>query len=479
MTDVNEMQSQLELNELFEQRNEDGRLNSFESKENVSPIVSTKKRNSNKSNENFISDAEEQRHVIDYISHNPSPISYSVKKMNRYISARPNISEHPVIYRVNEENRTVDKIDEEFIAGDLFNYLCSSPYGLVYQKCREVVKAWHYSRSIVAPVPPSLVQLSDTRLGFTRFPFDLNINATTFDCPNWYKILNRMSNSEAFCARIGSLFDPDRLNNKQIVWLMGETGAGKSLIIKAIRNFVSKKSIGVITYELLQTAHWAESLIGKSVVFAHEAPAALMRSPKFKSLTGDEDHIINPKGKSIYTSVIKPIFFFTSNEDTEVQNDQAIIDRIIHCYLQLMDKDDKLDEIDVLNLLDKESEQFANLCYYQYKRICKAGIIECDRSAVMEAVEEFESEYDTVFERYFSFEDGCKVLKVRDYNEIMEHEFGKDGHKKRDFKKFVKNKYKCDFRSQARFGDKPIKVVSNIKLRYKRNITDIVTGYME
>jgi hypothetical protein len=301
------------------------------------------------------------------------------------------------------ENNTATLVNIEYIAAKLRLYVqdLSGPmcgdYAISQTVCEKIVEAWTKLYIHRDKLPKPLGFKSDPEICIHRLNFD-PVPTSLFDlrknAPQFHDYLERMTNSTAFCMRVGSLFD-SRAHRKQSIWVEGPKDSGKSQLAAALTMVVGK-AFTVISEEDLQEKFWKESIVGKRLVIFNEISPKFIRTAAFKNLTGDALHRVRPFGGGSFQTYLYPILFNFSNDSPLVQGEAATTERLIHCQLAIIPEEKRINEFSVLEKFEREIPYFVNYCYGLWKTHPDGRDIPNDekgRESLAAAVEEHEAPY--------------------------------------------------------------------------------------
>ena len=284
-------------------------------------------------------------------------------------------------------------------------------------KAAKAARSWlaAYVENAILEMPPPVRFKSEAGLCFHRLPFDLE-ERNVLEAPTWQEIFSRMSNAEAFAMRVASLLLPDT-QRRQVVWLSGDANSGKSVVTGSIGRLLGDAFTSV---ESEPDSFWKSSLVGKRAVVMHEAKVNFLRTPLFKSITGDDMHLINDKGEKRFLARIDALFFMTSNDEPLVPRDQAVLSRIIHCAVAPIPPAVQRQSARVIEeLLWKEMPALIGWAMHLYRQqVGLDGIIPHDASTLHSAADEYESAAMEFLAQHFVCEKGSLVTQTR-MEEIM------------------------------------------------------------
>lgn len=302
-----------------------------------------------------------------------------------------------VVYYEIAKDAVATHLHPDDVAGRLSNFLESLPKqskeaNIDFEKCMRVVKAWSRKteKKVLKEIPHAIAFASDLeRICFHRLDFDPEepSNIET-DAPIFSNFLSRMSNKEAFCARLGSLFVDD-IDRKKVCWIWGPTDGGKSALANMIRELVSSAACASPGDEDLEGNHWKAAFVGKRVALVMEAGTRFIKRSAFKGITGDDYHQINPKGMPQYDGKIETVFFFFSNDAPAVPSDPALQNRLIACELASLPEGERLPKSDFQARIREERKYIVAYC----RSIYEQKGIHPDMQDVHKLSERLEGEY--------------------------------------------------------------------------------------
>ena len=144
-------------------------------------------------------------------------------------------------------------------------------------------------------------------------------------------LLGRVTNADALCAFIGSLFIAGS-DRQQYVWLQGDGGDGKGSLIRFLCQVLGLSACCDSPETLLKDRFGTSSLVGKRLCCLPDTNNySFVMSGAFKRLTGDDPVRIEYKSKQPFTTKIKTKFLISSNFDPEISAMSCDIRRIILC----------------------------------------------------------------------------------------------------------------------------------------------------
>lgn len=361
--------------------------------------------------------------------------------------------------RYNHETRSYARISEQVIVNELLtisNLLFADSLfpeakdmALTPKKAKEVVEHWKCSCLNIKRNIKDICFLSDECDTFYRIPFDPVELDDYSKLPYFSDIKKRLSNFQAFCAWVWSLFENNK-DRRQYIWLCGEGHSGKSQITETIAKLMGG-SVTTSNPKVCKRDNWTHSLVDKRLCILTEAHPEFPASEMFKSITGDDRHRVNEKYMVPYDATINTKFIFVSNDDLQIGSDRAAMSRAIFCRLQPYDRDPVPPEEYQAQLL-AEMPGFLGYCRYIYRSIAKHGNIKADMSEVMDLAEEREIKFELAFDQHFIKKEGSRVS--RHHAQTVLRAVGIDGIEYGKFKQWLKSKHGVDIKNIRSEGEK-------------------------
>lgn len=366
----------------------------------------TKKDNQDNSPESIGKDKKKGRRTLPEIETFLSGQIESRKICSNYTVWMPDRGD-PQILKFDAVSRTMSMAADEVLAASLVN-VTPDGYDVTFSQAIGVAKRWKWVTDRPLKSWPKAVAFnSDNSACFSRLNFDPAPSYQMTDFPIISEMLSRMTNANAFSTVLGSFPFPES-SRKQVIWLHGQTNSGKSFLLNNLVSKVCGGQLGTATFsgEALSGAHWKEPLLGKSLLVINEASAKFIRSDSFKSLTGDDLHMINPKGLKMFQGRIGCRIFFSSNEAPEIPNDEALKSRIIECEMTEVPKESRVNADELEKMIEKELPFYIAYCMDLY---LKSGgkDIESDQTGINQAIADYESDLQFTFDRCFQVEEGA------------------------------------------------------------------------
>lgn len=366
---------------------------------------------------------------------------------------KPAIGE-PQILEYDLEQRIMRQCSVDEMKGKLAIQVMSLPQHLrlSFRQCKDVVERWKYSnsRKRLKDWPSPVGFKSQQGFFFSRLSFDPADQAILSDFPIIAEMLSRMSHPDRFCQMLGSAFDPVS-SRKQVLWLYGDGNSGKSFLLNNVVSQLLGGDVGTATFsgEALSGSHWKEPLLGKSLLVVNEAASKFLRTESFKSLTGDDIHMINPKGLKMFQGQLQCRVFFSSNEQPEIPNDQAIKNRLIVCKMtEFLGK--KLRPSDLEKRIEGELAAFVRYCIDLYKRL-EGEFIPTESEELTAAIESHEEELQLIFDCNFVLDSNSR-LTSKEFQLAIQNDLTRTRISLQRFRKFIKEQYGIEPGKKTRVG---------------------------
>jgi hypothetical protein len=325
----------------------------------------------------------------------------------------------------------------------------------------KIVNFW-LDYSPITETPKPILWANEEGLTFSRLPWDFEENNTEFYCPLFDKILERMSNAHAFECFIGSLFFEES-DRQQYVWIHGGGFDGKGSLGRLLERIFGNAYVAAEAPFIVSqmSPFFTAKFVNKRIaVFGDCESYSFPTTGYFKSLTGGDAMLINPKNKEEYTTKLNLKCLFLSNEQPDIGTSKADLRRIIYCKLKETSETHDPSYEDRLWL---EAGDFLQRCIFKYKETCpKHNQIPVDSSEAIDLAEENEANFQGFFDdRFVELPHG--VVKITDFNEILEMRWPKKSMQKK-FKLWLFRTYPVE-KSQKKQDGKNYKVIKGIKIR--------------
>ena len=220
--------------------------------------------------------------------------------------------------------------------------------------------------------PISIDEIADARwigesgLAFIRLPWERRAQDSL--PPTWAALVKNMSNADAFCMYIGSMFVPQSYN-QQYCWIRGDGGDGKGAIIR----FLSKCLPTLcVTNPRADDKFWTHLLVDKRVCALTDMTRAnYVKDGEFMALTGGDSIVVQRKGQDGFQFTPRCKFIVASQTRPNVSNLPAYQRRIIFCEIGRAQTE--LTEQDIMSFesrLWEEGAEFVNYCIDRYAAAC-------------------------------------------------------------------------------------------------------------
>lgn len=255
--------------------------------------------------------------------------------------------------------------------------------------------------------------------------------------PTWNALLARMSNMEAFCHWLGSLFfEESSLQN--YVWLYGGGGDGKG----AINRFLERVFGNAYRSKQPQSKNqrdkfWAFGLLGaRLVVFPDCDDPTFVTSGLFKSLTGGDPLDLEAKQEMSFTARLGAKYLVISNERPALSGSRADKRRIIYCELEAPKEYERNFE----DRLWAEGGAFLEECIAAYREAYPDhGPLKPDMTEIDGWVSSLEERLSEAFERHFDkVEEGaCGFVTPGEMSRVLELEWPGRRARQTEFRKWL------------------------------------------
>lgn len=152
--------------------------------------------------------------------------------------------------------------------------------------------------------------------------------------PAWDQFLARMTRPKLFLAWLWSSFNP-RLLGRQVFWLHGEGGDGKSVVANAISR-MHGQGAAALSSASVGSQFFFSFMLGKSFANWPDCPnAKALHMANIKCLTGGDAVSIEFKGFQAYQARVHAAVLVTSNLAPEVHMHEASeTSRILYDYVR-------------------------------------------------------------------------------------------------------------------------------------------------
>lgn len=386
-------------------------------------------------------------HVLCPLEDLPFVFNYSL-----YFDGRGGV----VILKYIPQSKTYQIISPKNVASSLFREFgtwkrkfpdMAAQFTLSMDVAKKGVEAWlgdddgRFNNALMEEMPQDIAFRSEEIACLNRLDYDPKPSISLEqNAPIFSKMLKRLTNAEAFCKKIGSLFDSNS-DRKQTIWLYGPSNGGKSAIQRLVSEIVGGNNVGSISIQeaSLKGEFAKAQLVGKRVWNINEATPAIFRMGEYKTLTGDDNHTINQKFKDAYTIDLKGHMILTSNYAPEIPNDDALKARIIPCYAEPVPEDERISQKALMVKLKEEIPYIVYYCMELYKKT-RGKSIEFDDSALLEEINNSELSYEAEFGKSYVFDEkiGKDEAKIT-INMIKDQLFpGLYSSNDKSFKEFLK-----------------------------------------
>jgi len=289
------------------------------------------------------------------------------------------------------------------------------------KSANEFVSYW-YNHEKPIEMPEPLGRIGDDNWCLHRSSY---FPDSSVPFPSWMKILDRMSEPEAFAAWHWGVFSGS-YKGRQMVWLHGPNGEdGKSTLASIIgkelygpaHNAISNASIGSGEKRFLNSFFENAAL----VIYPDANNRKCLMSEAFKTVAsaGADPVLIERKGRQAYTAELKARMWVCSNHAPEVTNNNFIISRLLYIHIDKMVNETP--DPTVFDRLIAELPGFLAYAKECYEKLCPDNYkIKTEQSTIDKVAElssGFFDEYETIFTKYWQTSDESirvEASKIRD-----------------------------------------------------------------
>ena len=338
---------------------------------------------------------------------------------------------------------------------------------------------------------PLLTWASDSRPAHHKMAFD-PLPMGECQTPLFDELMKRTTNFQALRTWIGSIFD-ENSQLQQYVWLHGHGGNGKGALVRALTRELgsaAKADTAPDTSRLSQ--FWTHGLMGKRLcVFPDCDRPEFVKSGLFKSLTGEDDVRVEPKGKSVLSIRFSLKLLFTSNDKPAISGSKADLRRVIYCSIaDVTDRGCR----DYEAALQAEAPAFISKCWASYSLMSKGDsryeIVSKNEAEVAEVVANEEHDFEAFVEDCLIFdrdengrivENKAFITRAIDMTEAMDSAGIKSKREKDGLRKYLERKHGITYKVTRRLateksangkGYEDVKLVYQPKWRKTDRVTD-------
>ncbi len=398
-----------------------------------------------------------EKALCEWIDQKKTPlISDNVLFDAHYGVWRPDTGE-PQILSFDLQRKVMKLCSPDEMAGvlaDQVQKIGDENFRISFSQAKEVVKRWKVCGTRTLKEWPKPVGFKSSEgMFFSRLSFDPASDSSPAHFPIIDEILGRMSHSDRFCQLLGSCFFPTA-PRKQALWLYGESNSGKSFLLNNVVTKLCGGKVGTATFsgEALKGSHWKEPLIAKTILVVNEASSRFL-GDSFKSLTGDDLHMINPKGLKMFQGHIDCRVFFSSNDAPEIKNDAALKNRLVVCKMTAVTG--KMLSPEVLEeMIEGELPYFVAWCMEQYARL-EGDSIQSDSEELDDAISSFEEEFQYVFDCCFIADKKSSVTAFDLQARLKSSHHLSPTITLKKFREFLKNTYGITSKKTGRGNNRP------------------------
>lgn len=269
----------------------------------------------------------------------------------------------------------------------------AAEYLVTYRTAVEIVDFWASCAPKLADADIApLLWPGESGLTWQRLPWAL----APGPAPTWEGVLARMSNSDAFCDFIGSLFCKNS-GLHQYVWCQGQGNDGKGAINRFLER-VFGRSYRSKHPPRSGDKFWTHGLIGARIVVLPDCDNIdFVRSGFFLALTGGDPVDVEAKGVMSGTVRLNCKFIIFSNKKPSVSSSHADQRRIIYCeFLNNAPEEPGFED----RLWDEGGAFLAGCLAGYLRRYPQHGAIKGKREQIQEIASGNEDEFQVAFDSF-------------------------------------------------------------------------------
>lgn len=256
------------------------------------------------------------------------------------------------------------------------------------------------------------------------------------DFSAWQEFLSRLSDPDAFCGWIWSVFEPEN-DSRQYIWMYGDGVDGKSKAMEAIMDIMGNAATSISNSALKEPRFINATIFGKRLItYADCKNSKFGMTELVRNWTSGDAVPIEQKGLPAFSAKLKCKLWVSSNHKPEFTGQKADMSRVI--YLTVSERSGDADP-SWPKRLREQSAAFLHHCREVYKRVCPNGadIATNGTSKILrvEAKEDFEERFAAIFEESFE-ENPVGCIPAGDFYRAMQRS-GLTGAEIGDFKAWL------------------------------------------
>jgi hypothetical protein len=345
----------------------------------------------------------------------------------------------------------------------------ASQYQLEVEKVEKIAEAYlKVNHSKFLQQPPAIFCFEDEeKIAFNRIkspaPISEFFPSSSFreKAPIYSDFLDRNSESLAVRQFLGSMLFVDSPRKKSL-FLYGHPDGGKTTMISMLLSGIfGANGFAIYDPARFDDPFWKADLIGKLALFVDESNAGLIRSNKYKQLTGGDIHRINPKGQPAFDAHICCKIIHCSNPEPEFDRDDST--RVIVSHVANLKQ--KMSPTILAQALKNEFPFIIADILQAYSELAGREI-EFSTSGFDDAVGNFELPFETIFEELFEVAPNDKSLPITEFTRLISEKPNKPyGVDAKSMRRYVIQKYGCDPRAVGwdMLSRKHFKAISGIR----------------
>jgi len=316
-------------------------------------------------------------------------------------------------FLAESENKQVHYVDFEYVVDRIMQFVRFScgprllqGTSFIEKDARELAKYWRSVTKDFSHQIKPIAEASDDSYTFKKLNFDFyEPNDFAAECPAFFELMDRTSNSRALMAWIGSLFYADS-DRQQYVWIYGDGQNGKGSLARVLGSVFGSACGWEQVPSENERRFWTSGLLGKRlVVFDDCSNYGFVGQGFFKSLTGGSSVRIEQKNQSPFSADLAVKFMFLSNDKPMLESKKADMRRVIFCYALPPSVD--FGPHYERDYLAREAPAFIGHCKKIYREdVLERSLVQIpsETQEIEEIVSEYEDAYQEIVDKYFTIE---------------------------------------------------------------------------
>lgn len=295
-----------------------------------------------------------------------------IKPPFRIYTVRPREDGSSALY-VIRNNNVAEPYSIEACTGLIWSWLNGLPdifkeLKINLNQAEQVVKGLLKIEPVSKSKPKMVAFKSDNSVCLKKHDWDpvffTNDQDAIAAAPEAMQLLTNPENHKHLAAWIGSALD-DRCDRKRVLWVYGPKDCGKSQLYFILNEIFG--NVAPVDNETFKAKEFTGYIENSRIAVINESSNYILMSNKFKNLTGDSMHPIRHLYRSPYMGEIRTLFMFLSNNEPGVDNDPAVLSRIIPCKMTPVEDDSKMPEVDFQCFLRDALPIITGYCIKKYE----------------------------------------------------------------------------------------------------------------